>query len=125
MDIKINDKVIPKSAIADILKQNKLAAIIFLRTNAGIGLKDAKEIIDKLDQNIDHYDGVHLKTGEVESFQESKEILLDLKEDSKRSMSFQRQSNRGSHILPTHSSKRIWFYIVILVAILLFYFLRP
>ncbi len=124
MNIQINDKVIPKSTIADILKQNKLAAIIFLRTNVGIGLKDAKEIIDNLEQNIDHYDGAHIQTSKVESFQESKEILRDLKKENRRSMSFQRRSKRGSHILPNNSSKRIYLYIVILLAILLFYYLR-
>jgi len=57
MTFKINTQEFLIPEILDLIQTSKLQAIVHLRSVANIGLKDAKELIENLEQNPKSFDG--------------------------------------------------------------------
>lgn len=57
MTFKINTQEFLISEILDLTQTSKLQAIVYLRSVANIGLKDAKDVIETLEQNPRSFEG--------------------------------------------------------------------
>ncbi len=66
MNITINEQRFDKGDLLTLINENQLQAIAFLRSNANIGLKDAKQIVDNLAADPDYYNGQTIHVAERE-----------------------------------------------------------
>lgn len=58
MKISINNTLIDKAEILSLINnQKKISAIKRVREQLGVGLKEAKDIVDRLDEDPNYYDG--------------------------------------------------------------------
>lgn len=78
MKIKIDNKEFLKNDLLKLIKQNKIQAIIHVRGIINMGLKEAKEIIDNLEENPDYYDDTII-TRENKNFTERESIIVGIK----------------------------------------------
>ncbi|WP_075343246.1 ribosomal L7/L12 family protein [Tenacibaculum agarivorans] len=54
--IKINDINISKSDFSKALYKSKIEAVVFIRKNTGVSLKEAKDIVDALEKDVNYFD---------------------------------------------------------------------
>ena len=85
MMIKINDKEFSKVALLKLIGENKIQAIMHLRSILKIGLKEAKEIIDNLEENPDYYSG-DIEVKEHKEFIEEERIIVEVKAGNNNDM---------------------------------------
>lgn len=85
MMIKINDKEFSKVALLKLIGENKIQAIMHLRSILKIGLKEAKEIIDNLEENPDYYSG-DIEVTEQKEFIEEERIIVEVKAGNNNDM---------------------------------------
>jgi len=122
MDIKINNKKFPKSDLIKLIARNKLQTIIHIRSVVNIGLKDAKKIVENLEENPNYYDNTVIKIAEKE-FVEGETISLDVKNIGDEKLNI-RERKIGSHIIKNKDKNRKWIYLSGLIfIIILLYFL--
>lgn len=63
--IKINDNEFPKVKLLKLIEDNKIQAIMHVRGVLGIGLKEAKEVVENLEKNPDYYENIeYIKSNE-------------------------------------------------------------
>ncbi|WP_346883590.1 hypothetical protein [uncultured Algibacter sp.] len=117
MDITINNVKINKSKVINLMNDSKLRAIKFVREEAKIGLKEAKDIIDNLSEKSDFYD--------LQPFDVNKISPDNIKQDVSLSSNNSNQKNKkGAHFIKTKNSKLSIIFVLILLACLLIYFLN-
>ena len=122
MDIKINDKKFLKDDLITLIAKSKLQTIIHIRNIVNIGLKDAKEIVENLEENPNYYDNSVIKIAEKE-FIEGETITLDLKNTTDKNLN-NREKKVGSHIIKNENTNKKWIYVLGLIFIItLLYFL--
>jgi hypothetical protein len=122
MDIKINNKKFPKSDLIKLIARNKLQTIIHIRSIVNIGLKDAKKIVENLEENPNYYDNTVIKIAEKE-FVEGETISHDVKNIGDEKLNI-RERKIGSHIIKNKDKNRKWIYLSGLIfIIILLYFL--
>jgi hypothetical protein len=122
MDIKINNKKFPKSDLIKLIARNKLQTIIHIRSIVNIGLKDAKKIVENLEENPNYYDNTVIKIAEKE-FVEGETISHDVKNIGDEKLNI-RERKIGSHIIKNKDKNRKWIYLSGLIfIIIILYFL--
>ena len=121
MKIQINDKKFHTDDLIELIARNKLQAIIHIRSVTNIGLKDAKEIVENLEENPNYYNNSVLRITERE-FNVKESITLDYKQTT--DIKLNRDKKVGSHIIKNENPNKIWIYAIgLLVIIALIYFL--
>ncbi len=107
MNIKINSISFSKEELLSSIKKSKLETIKHIKSITNIGLKDAKEIVDSLDDDPNCYDNIDVKK-EVVSFSKNENIIN--KEDRK-----------GAHFIQNKKAlnKYIIFGLILIVIILI------
>lgn len=102
MNIIINGTLLDKSQIQTLIaNNNKIQVIKYAKDKTNLGLKDCKNIVDNLYDNLNFYDGKDHKIGMVYS-----EILKE-SEASKPS--------KGNHIINDNTSKTKTYIIIFLI----------
>lgn len=110
MHIKINESSFSKEELLTIIKTSKLEAIKYIKENTGIGLKDAKDIVDSLDENPNCFDNKTIRKGTTSSFNKEKEDFSISEE----------KGNKGNHFIKSnHSLKKYFIFGIILIVILI------
>lgn len=124
MNIIINDKAVPKTELLQLIKKSKIRAIRRLRKYAQIGLKDAKDVVDNLAKNPNHYDNLAFETPKVDEKGLGSSID-DLKNSQKEEASSQRKPIAGSHFLkPNRSNKLLFLGLIGFALLLIYYFIK-
>ena len=123
MDIRINDKKISKDAFLQLIANNKLQAIIFIRNIVNIGLKDAQEIVENLEGDPNYYDNAVVRIDEKE-FVVGESITLDIDNTPAEKIDDNKQSKIDPFITKHKTTHRKWMYLLGLIFIIfLLYFL--
>lgn len=118
MYIKINNKKFPKSDLIKLIATNKLQAIVHIRNIVNISLKDAKEIIENLENNTDYYDNSVIKIAEKEFVDEE---IIAMKQTTNSSND--REKRSSSHIIKNDNRNKKWIYVIGLIFIIILYVL--
>lgn len=124
MNIIINDKAVPKTELLQLIKKSKIRAIKRLKKYAQIGLKDAKDVVDNLAMNPNHYDNLAFEKSTVGE-KGLGSIIEDLKNSQKEGDSNHRRPIAGSHFLkPKRSNKLLFFGLIGFALLIIYYFLK-
>jgi len=101
--IKINNINISKSDFSKALYKSKIEAVVFIRKNTGVSLKEAKDIVDALEKDVNYFDRKKFQ-GSID--QKKKE----LKHSSKK---------KGTHFIQNKTKPiRVVFLLLVVIIIL-------
>lgn len=124
MYITINDEKFPKDDLINLIAQNKLQAIIHIRNIVNIGLHDAKEIVEHLEENPNYYDNSMIKIAERE-FVEQETVTLDLKDTTIKNVNQEKKDSPHviKHVIEKENTNNKWLYVLasaLIIALLFF-----
>lgn len=124
MNIIINDKVVSKVELLQLIKKSKLKAIKSLRKFANIGLKDAVFIVESLDNDPNYFDDNPVKVT-PSGYLENETIKEDVKISNSTNGSNFKSPRAGTHFLkPNRSNKLVVFGLIGFAVLLVIYFLK-
>ncbi|MDB4293519.1 hypothetical protein N9954_08940 [Maribacter sp.] len=124
MNIIINDQAVSKSELLQLIKKSKIRAVRSIRKTAHIGLKDAKDIVDKLAKNPNYYDD-EVITLPTRGSRGVGQIKADLEDAQYKEDLRQRKPIAGKHFLKAgRSNKLLFFGLVGLALFLIYYFMQ-
>lgn len=120
MSIRINHHEFNKEGLLNIIKTNKLQAIIHIRSITNIGLKDAKDIVEHLNANPNYYDNAAL-TLNTKPFEEGENFELDISTKQQSKQTGDTHKKQAPHIIKSKPQSKIYIAIIILVSCLVLF----
>ena len=106
----INNNKIDLEYIQSLIQEEKIiSAIKYVRNTANIGLKDSKDVVDKLIENKNFYNDEKIFINEREK------IINRLKKNQKR---------KGSHFIKRSNKRNAVLFLILLIIILWWFFLK-
>ncbi|WP_299685678.1 ribosomal protein L7/L12 [uncultured Dokdonia sp.] len=121
MKISINNTLLNKTEILSLINnQKKLSAIKLVREQLQVGLKEAKDIVDYLDEDPNYYDGKNHTIDMIprELFKDSNNIKT-----SQTIKSHQQQKTPFIERSKTGSKTYIIIFLVVIIMILMYLYI--
>lgn len=118
MDIIINNQKLSKEDILALISKNrKIQAIKLVRDKTGITLKDAKHIIDNLDDDSSYYDN------QEATYSSRQEKFIDAKREKNISLISKKRKTDADFVRKNNQSRKLFLFVGLAILFILLWIL--